>query len=198
MFWGWDKIKISEIRKDALNNLFKQHNGEKVANEKVVKFYYYILPIIVSIVVLILGVTIKESIASYLITGISIFAGLFFSLLITVSDKMNKRKELQKSLSETDVNYFKLYKKFSEQLIAYISYEIVLSVILIILILFTFIDVNDFNFLIITTFVINLFKVLNIVLNFLIFYYGIKFLYILLIILSSMYVMLLDDINRKE
>ena len=198
MFWGWDKIKISEIRKDALNNLFKQHNGEKVVNEKVVKFYYYILPIIVSIVVLLLGVTIKESIASYLITGISIFAGLFFSLLITVSDKMNKRKELQKSLSETDVNYFKLYKKFSEQLIAYISYEIVLSVILIILILFTFIDVDDFNFLIITTFVINLFKVLNIVLNFLIFYYGIKFLYILLIILSSMYVMLLDDINRKE
>ncbi|NMH23895.1 hypothetical protein [Flavobacterium solisilvae] len=198
MFWGWDKIKISEIRKDALNNLFKQHNGEKVANEKVVKFYYYILPIVVSVVLLSLGVTIKESIASYLVTGISIFAGLFFSLLITVSDKMNKRKELQKSLNEIDINYFKLYKKFSEQLIAYISYEIVLSVILIVLILFTFLSIDDFNFLIVTNFTTNLFFILNLILNFLIFYYGIKFLYILLIILSSMYVMLLDDINTKE
>lgn len=198
MLWGWDKIKISEIRKDALNNLFKQHNGEKVANVKLVKFYYYILPIVVSVILLFLGISVKENIASYLITGISIFAGLFFSLLITVSDKMNKRKDLQKSVSEADMNYFKLYKKFSEQLIAYISYEIVLSVILIILILFTLLNIDDFNFLLITKFTTNLFFVSHIILNFLIFYYGIKFLYILLIILSSMYVMLLDDINTKQ
>lgn len=194
----WNKIKIFEIRKDAINSLFKDIRGIETSRKRIVIFYYYIFPLFISLFLVFLGVKIDKEIASYLITGISIFAGLFFNLLIVVSDKMKHRKIFFNSEKEHLKNYAELYKNFSEQLTAYISYSIVLSLILIGLIFLTQIDVNNINFILLTRKSIMVFEFIKDVFSFLVFYFGNQFLLILTIILSNMYIMLIDDINLEE
>lgn len=193
----WTKIKIWEIRKDALQSLRKDYNGKVVKNNRIVIFYYYILPLFISLLFLAFGVTINSEIANYFITGISIFAGLFFNLLLVVADKLNVRKRLlETDQNEETKNYVTRYRHFSEQLIAQISYGIVISIILIILMFLTnfktwlpHTDISSIKLI---------YKALKYILNGLIFYNGMKFIIMLFIILSSMYVMLLDDLKIKK
>lgn len=194
----WNKIKINEIRKEAHKYLFKEFNGANISNPKTVYIYYYIIPIFISGLLCAFEVKINNDSSTYLITGISIFAGLFFNLLLVVADKMTKRKKLLNSRKEDISHYAKLYKNFSEQLIAYISYAIILSLSLIVLMFLTQVDFAKII-------LVSSFKhidciqiILNNLFNFLVFYFGYQFLTILLIILSNMYVMLIDDINLSE
>lgn len=193
----WTKIKIWEIRSDALESLKKDYNGRIVKNKKTVFLYYYFLPFCVSICLLLVGVTIDTDIANYFITGISIFAGLFFNLLLVVADKLNVRKRLlDTDPNEETRNYVKRYRHFSEQLISQISYGIVISIGLIVLMFLTHFK----NWLPQTEncYVIIGYKVLKYLLNGLIFYNGMQFIIMLFVILSSMYVMLLDDLKIKR
>lgn len=194
----WDKIKIFEIRRDAINALYKDIRGVEVSNKIIVKLYYYFCPAIISILLFILGVKIDKDISSYLITGISIFAGLFFNLLVVVSDKMRQRKIFFNSDKEDKQNYAELYKNFSEQLTAYISYSIILSLTLIGLMFLTQINLNNAHFLLITKNILLFFEHIKNLFNILVFFFGIQFLIILTIILSNMYIMLIDDINLEE
>lgn len=193
----WTKIKIWEIRKDAIDSLQKDYNGNIVKNKFVTAFYFYITPLIVSVILLIVGVRINNDIANYFITGISIFAGLFFNLLLVVSDKLNIRKRLlDTDPNEETRNYVIRYRHFSEQLISQISYTIVISISLIILMFMT-----HFKTLLPKTdqiSIIFLYKTLKYVLNGLIFYHGMQFIIMIFVILSSMYVMLLDDLKIKK
>jgi hypothetical protein len=193
----WTKIKIWEIRKDALESLKKDYNGRIVKNKKIVISYYYLLPFLISIVFLAIGVTIDKEIANYFITGISIFAGLFFNLLLVVADKLNIRKRLlDNDPNEETRNYVKRYRHFSEQLISQISYGIIISIGLIILMFLThfktWLPSTDIVYVKLT------YKVLKYLLNGLIFYNGMQFIIMLFVILSSMYVMLLDDLKLKK
>lgn len=193
----WTKIKIWEIRKDAINSLQKDYNGNVVKNKFVTAFYFYITPLIISVILLIIGVTITNDIANYFITGISIFAGLFFNLLLVVSDKLNIRKRLlDTDPNEETRNYVIRYRHFSEQLISQISYSIVISISLIILMFMThfktWLPKTDHCSIII------IYKSLKYILNGLIFYHGMQFIIMLFVILSSMYVMLLDDLKIKN
>jgi len=193
----WTKIKIFEIRKDALESLRKDYNGRIVKNKRIVFSYYYMFPFIISITFLSIGVSINSDIANYFITGISIFAGLFFNLLLVVADKLNVRKRLLDSDSNEETkNYVIRYRHFSEQLISQISYGIVISIGLIILMFFT-----HFKSLLPQTdmcYVKIINKILEYTLNGLIFFNGTQFIIMLFVILSSMYVMLLDDLKIKN
>lgn len=193
----WTKIKIWEIRKDALESLRKDYNGRIVKNKKIVFAYYYVFPLTISIVFLAIGVSINTDIANYFITGISIFAGLFFNLLLVVADKLNTRKRLlDTDTNEETRNYVTRYRHFSEQLISQISYGIIISIGLIILMFFThsksWLPETDIEFIKI------IYTVLKYILNGLIIYSGTQFIIMLLVILSSMYVMLLDDLKIKK
>lgn len=95
----WDKIKLNEIRKNAKDSLkYKDFNANKKNNTY--KWYLYVLPCLVSVLLLTLSIFIEKEIANYLITSISIFAGLFFGLLFIVTDKYNQKKEYLKDLIE--------------------------------------------------------------------------------------------------
>lgn len=193
----WTKIKIWEIRHDALESLKKDYNGRIVKNKKGLLGYYYLLPLFIACILLASGVTINNDIANYFITGISIFAGLFFNLLLVVADKLNVRKRLLDSdPNEETRNYVKRYQHFSEQLISQISYGIVISIGLIILMFLT----NFQTWLPPTEIccVKIIYQVLKYFLNGLILYNGMQFIIMLFVILSSMYVMLLDDLKIKK
>lgn len=193
----WSKIKIWEIRKDALLSLRKDYNGRIVKNKYIFLSYYYLIPFLISAIFLLIGVSINSEISNYFITAISIFAGLFFNLLLVVADKLNiRRKLLENDKNEETVNYVKRYTHFSEQLISQISYTIVLSLSLIVLMFLihfkSWLPQWDIEYVSI------IYKTLKYILNGTIFYVGMQFIIMLFVILSSMYVMLLDDIKLKQ
>lgn len=194
----WDKIKIFEIRKNALSYLNKDFRGIQSTSKILVFFYYYLIPLIIGLTLIAFEFKIDKDISTYLITGISIFAGLFFNLLIVVSDKMRQRKVLYNSEKDDEKDYAELYKTFSEQLIAYISYAIILSLLLIILMFITQLNLKNFNHLIFSDSIKENLKIARSIFNFFIFYFGYQLLIILSIILSNMYIMLIDDINLEE
>lgn len=194
----WDKIKIFEIRKNALSYLNKDFRGIQSTSKILVFFYYYLIPLIIGLTLIAFEFKIDKDISTYLITGLSIFAGLFFNLLIVVSDKMRQRKVLYNSEKDDEKDYAELYKTFSEQLIAYISYAIILSLLLIILMFITQLNLKNFNHLIFSDSIKENLKIARSIFNFFIFYFGYQLLIILSIILSNMYIMLIDDINLEE
>lgn len=199
----WSKIKLNQIRTDAKKSLYKDFNG-RIKDEKKAHFFLYVLPIIVSIAFLTLGIFILENIATYLITGISIFAGLFFGLLFIVNDKYNSRKEVLKdSRYEDTQKYLKRYKIFATQLISQISYAILISIALITLMsAIYFSSTIDWNNLISiipyenVKISLHYFLIaLKYIINGLIFYLCFQFILFVIVILSSTYVMLMDDLE---
>lgn len=199
----WSKIKLNQIRKDAKDTLFRDFN-DREKEKKHAFTYLYILPVVFTVIMLFFGVFIEESIATYLITGISIFAGLFFSLLFVVNDKYNSRKELlHESVYEDIQNYLKRYKKFAEQLISQISYTIIIAFgIIILMSIIYFSSTVDWDHTLSVLLpskamksamcVLIIFKYL---INGLVYYLCWQFILFIIVILSNTYIMLMDDID---
>jgi len=191
----WDKIKILEISRDAKDSLKKDDNG-RMTNGSNYRILFYYLPLFVSVVLLFARVRINTEIANYFITAISIFAGLFFNLLLVIADKVNIRRQLINAESdEAQKNYVARYKHFSEQLISQISYTIIVSVAIIILMFLThFSTWLPRN---VSQTWLEIYSILKIILNGIIFFFGTRFLILLLLVLSSLYKLLLDDLTLK-
>ena len=192
----WSKIRISEIRKDAFESLKYKDDNAREKNKTYV-FYMYVLPLLVSALLLVAGIFITNDIATYLITSISIFAGLFFGLLFIVTERYNSKKEqLQSDENEEVHNYLIRYKNFSKFLIRQISYTIVLAIVLIFLMALIYfspqvphLNLCGFGEIIRT--------ICKYIFNAVIYYWGCQFLIFIIVILGNTYVMLSDDINNK-
>jgi hypothetical protein len=195
----WNNIKLNEIRKHAKESLkFKDFNAN--SRTKIYWLYLYLLPILFSLLLLSLGLFIEKEIAGYFVTSISIFAGLFFSLLFIVTDKYNSKKdklnELIEQGDEETRNYLKRYKNFSIFLIRQISFTIILAISLILSLSviyfypqFPQIEWCSWRYV----------KLIGkCILNGVIYYWIMQFMIFLLVILSNMYIMLLDDINFEK
>lgn len=190
--------KLFEIRKEAHRSLYYDNRNRLIAKKWKLNLFYYGIPVIISTVLILLNQLLNESSITYFITGISIFAGLFFNLLIVVSDKMEKRKAQLESVYEPTSKYAEDYKLFSERLIASISYAIILSILVIGLMFFTQINYNK----LVLIFNESIISCLNIVsdylFNFLAYFVGFKFLILLIHILIDIYDMLIHDMNMEE
>lgn len=196
----WDKIKLGEIRRDAKRSLrYRDFNANK--ESKVYILYLYVLPVLISVALLSLGVFLEKEVAYYLITGISIFAGLFFGLLFVVTDKYNqKRKDLKDLLVKGDEEakgYVQRYQNFSVTLIRQIAFTIILAgtLILSILVIYMAPQLPQCN--------VEWYGCVKLAAKYLIngvIYYwgGVQFLLFLLLILSNTYIMLLEDIHSGE
>lgn len=208
----WSKLKIIQIRNDAKKSLYKDFNGRS-KNKKTVNFYLYTIPCILTTLLLLFNVFIDKDITNYLIAGISIFAGLFFGLLFTVNDKYNTRKQiLIQNNNEESINYLKRYKYFSTQLIAQISYVIVICIVLTIMSMIYFspnicnslrnILPNEIDILGYVFFISKIleysFLIIKYIINGLIFYLISQLLLFIFVILSSTYVLLMDDIDFED
>jgi len=211
----WNNIKLNEIRKQAKESLkYKDFNANSTT--KIYLLYLYGLPILFSLFLLLLGLFIEKEIASYFITSISIFAGLFFSLLFIITDKYKAKKDNLKdtvitakegnlkefAITEKDDdddevrNYLRRYKNFSIFLIRQISFTIILAVILILSLSIIYFSPQ---FPQMDCLVWKYFKLIaKYLLNGIIYYWSAQFIVFLTVILSNMYVMLLDDINFEK
>lgn len=190
--------KLFKIRKEAIHAIYYDNRNKLVAKKWKLNFFYYVLPTITSLTLVVLNHRLTENSITYFITGISIFAGLFFNLLIVVSDKMDKRKEQLNSDFEPTNKYARDYKLFSERLIASISYAIVLSLIVIGLMFFTQIDFANLTSYLPESTVKIINNISDYLFNFLSYYVGFKFLILLLHILIDIYEMLIHDMNIQH
>ena len=190
-------FKLKNIRKEANSTLLRDNRGNLVAKKSKLYFFFYGIPLIFSILLVALNQLLTTDSITYFITGISIFAGLFFNLLIVVSDKMERRKSLFLSDYEPTNKYAEEYKAFSEGLIATISYAIILSILLIGLMFFTQIDFGNLDFFLSPDHLDIVNKVSDYLFNFLSYFVGFKFLILLIHILIDIYEMLIHDMNMK-
>lgn len=184
-----DVFHIREIIRDGINT---------VIDPKKKYFILIVLPLILSTLsVFFLGVFIKDNYVGLIIGSFAIFSGFFFTLIVYVSDKAtNKRKEYAHSSEESDQRFLKKYLQFSERLIIQISYSIVVSIFAIILLFLTqfdfsltfsikdhLIEIGKFYF-----FSINVIT-LAVCFNFLLF---------LLLIISNMYALFLEETKSEH
>lgn len=192
----WDKFRLNEIRLEAKKTLtYKDFNASSKSNIYIL--YLYIIPIFIAILLLVSNVYLETEIANYFITSISIFAGLFFSLLFVVTDKYSLKREILKDAIKNEddeaIEYLKRYKNFASTLVKQISYAIILAggiIMLMSIIYFSHkLKFPEYVLCIRVKFISKLF------INGLIYYLGCQFITFLIIILSNMYVMLLDTIS---
>jgi len=197
------KIKLNLIRKDAKDSLYKDYSG-RTKNKRSVFLCLYLIPAFISIVLLVNGILVEKDFANFLVTGISIFAGLFFGLLFIVNEKYNSRKQiLSEDSNEETINYLKRYKIFASQLVSQISYTICISIALIIInsIILLFYNVKITMIMLI----LNKYDLIEIgnlslvyIINGILFYLSAQLIYFILVILSSTYVMLMDDLDFEQ
>ena len=190
----WNKIRIKEIRKKAFESLSYVDDNANDKNQKYI-WYVRVIPIIFACCLLLCKVFLTSDIISYMITSISIFAGLFFGLLFIVTERYNSKKEqLQSDMNEEVKNYLIRYQNFSRFLIRQISYSIVLSIALICLMAMVYFapQIPHWNFWgcgdiirLISKYVLNAF----------IYYWSVQFVVFIIVILGNTFVMLSDDIN---
>lgn len=191
------------IIKDANKSLFTSIDGVIEKKDKAIKLYIFdLLPTIISILIVISNGILNESLTNILITGLSIFSGLFFSLIFVVTEKAKEiRKEYTESTDDELINFKIRYLNFSKQLIAQISYSILIALMIILLAFLTKIELSsdlirlpDYfqNGLALSKLIIP--KLLYLILYILL----IRFLIVFVIILSSMYSMFLEQINNTK
>ena len=192
----WSKIRILEIRKDAFESLeYKDDNARE--KSKIYWFYMRILPFLLSVMFLVAGIFITNDIATYLITSISIFAGLFFGLLFIVTERYNaKIEQLKVDENEEVRNYLIRYKNFSKFLIRQISYTIALALLLIFLMAVIYFS-PQVPHLSLWGYGDVIRAICKYVINAVIYYGSFQFIIFILVILGNTYVMLSDDINNK-
>lgn len=191
-------FKLKNIRAEAIHSLFYDNREKLVMPKFKLLLLYYGMPIILSLILVGLKQFLTENSITFFITGISIFAGLFFNLLIVVSDKMEKRKALFLSKYEATSKYANDYKIFSERLISSISYAIILSIFLIGLMFFSQLNYRVLNKFFVKEFVTSFEILSKYSLNFISYFIGFQFIILLLHILTELYDMLIHDMNTQD
>nr|WP_321409283.1 hypothetical protein [uncultured Carboxylicivirga sp.] len=113
------------IRKDSDDNL---RGG--IWNNTLFILSFYILPIGASIVIWYKNIKLSD-LETFIGTGIAIFTGLFFSLLLSVGDKIRN----EKNNCNRDNNNFIRYKNNMRQISDIIQYVVFLGIVIFILML---------------------------------------------------------------
>ncbi len=126
---------FARIRRDALESINSDSDGEKIVSKKQ-KFICVIIcifPICCALTPWIIDVNISRF-DSFIATAISIFTGLFFSLLLNISSRIRIEKENK----NIDINNFERYKKNMKQISNITQYVVVLGILIMLLILFRY------------------------------------------------------------
>jgi len=184
-----DEFHIREILRDGINTV--TNKGKRYV-------LLILLPSLLSIVsVFFLGIYIKDNYVGLIIASFAIFSGFFFTLIVYVSDKAtNKRKEYAHSSEESDQRFLKKYLQFSERLIIQISYSIVVSISAIILLFLTQFDFSlTFS---IKNYTIEIGKIYFILINVFTLAVCFNFLLFLLLIISNMYALFLEETKSEH
>ena len=183
---------IVEIVRYAHKSLYTDINGNRSGLGWKL-FLFDILPLLLAVLLIWLGndLSVIEEISTYLFTTLSLFAGLLFSLIVVIVDKAKSKKLQITSQDEEVLNYYQRYMNFSEQLITQISFTILLSLGIILFLFGKQLEV-DVGY----SFHAEVCKWTNRGLDGLIYYFSFQFLIMLLIIISGMYSVFLDELKE--
>jgi|SRR5690554_491469 len=186
------KFHILEVIKDGHKSLYTDIDGY-IRNKASKIIIFDLAPIIISFVLFFMtdfSQHLKEF-SSDILTGISIFSGLLFSLIIVIVDKAKTRKtELINNKNDEIKNYVNKYLRFSEQLISQISLSIIYSFTIIIILILSSISIDFFEVPLILNKILFSMGIITIV------YFSIQFFILLLIIISGMYSVFISDISE--
>lgn len=176
------KLNVLEIRKDAL--VAVKDNASQFSFIAI----YYIIPILIASTLHLIKYDVDTRLFGNLISGISLFAGLLFSIIFIVSNNLNTRREKLQTKNEEDIRYVETYKKFAKNIVSLISYTVVKSIFIIIILIisdavYSYLD-NE-----VSLFLRLLWDVLIIFLYHFIFY--------IILILKEMYSMQYEDISKS-
>lgn len=168
--------QIIRILKDGIMSLFYDIDGNKRPKTKIIIFFV-IIPIIFSLISLKLDKA--NEIIDTLLACLSIFTALIFTVLFVVPDKLSSRISMLKEKDDDATHgYLIRFYNFIKNFVQQMSFVIVLSLTLIILL----VTQKLYSCSVLTFINSNLFIVL--------------ILYVLTI-LSNMYILLMDDIHRN-
>lgn len=168
--------QIYRIIKDGIKSLLYDIDGHRKSIIKIILFFV-IVPLFVSLYIV--KFIDLSTIFDALLTCLSIFTALIFSVLFTVPDKLNQRiKDLQDKKDNATRGYLIRFYNFSKSFVQQISFVVILCFVLIILLI-----IQKIHCYIIITFIG-------------IFLFSVLFMY-LLSILSNIYILLMDDIERN-
>lgn len=176
-----NKLNIFEIRKDAIRALRRDTKLYQFI------FIYYLVPISIAVLLHYFKYDIETRMFRNLIGGISLFAGLLFSIIFIVGKNYSTRKEKYNTGNEEDLQYLKTYKLFANNLVSLVSYLIIKAILIVSILIISdayknFLDeqVNFYLRLMWDFFVLLI----------------IQFVLLLFVILVEIYKMQYDEINR--
>lgn len=126
------KINVSDIVRDHLNTLIHEHNGKRSGPDLIL---FYGMPIIVATLLLWLKGVFGGAIGGVMVTAFSIFAALLFNLLLLTYDIVRKTD----GITPAD----KLKARFLRQIHSNISYAVLISLTLIVILLAYFVVISS-------------------------------------------------------
>lgn len=124
---------IKSISKDAKATIRKNSDGQPISKKQLIQNYYlfyYILPITASLLSFFVP-NLSNDFLQYITTGVAIFSGLFFTLLLNISTKIrDKSQDLN-----VDRTIKSRFKENMKQISIIAQYNILLGIFIIMLIL---------------------------------------------------------------
>lgn len=124
---------ILKIRKSAIQSMKRDSDDESITSIwKKISFIlsFYILPLIVCTIAWLRDIKLS-ALESYIGTGIAIFTGLFFSLLLSIGSKVKNEKENP----DKDQNNFQHFKTNMRQIANITLYIIIVGTVIFLLLL---------------------------------------------------------------
>lgn len=174
--------QIYRIIKDGIKSLLYDIDGNKRSKFQVYLGFIFV-PILICVLTFWQEINLGD-IIDRLLTVLSIFTALIFGVLFTVPDKLSQRIERFKDKTDNSTkNYLIRFSNFTRSFVQQITFIIIISFVLIILLVFQKISTNSTIMLLMTA------------INLALFYDLIMY---ILLALANIYTLLMDDIDMSE
>lgn len=126
----FSKFNLTELLKDG----FSEIRVSSILYYSI--FWHFVFPIVLSLVFVLFSIKLDNDIISNIISSISIFSGLLFSVIFIVTENYSKRKNLLNTNSNEEAkSYIKRYKDFTNHITTLILFSVAVAVISIVLLL---------------------------------------------------------------
>lgn len=163
----FNKINVSQICSNHFASLVND-NTKKAATDDYATFL--VVPAIVATVLIYFQITLGKEVISLIVAALSIFVGLLFNVIVLIFDIINRNPKK------------KIKNEFLRQILANISFTILLSVVTIVI---CFVALADHRYIINVS-------------NWIVYFLLVLFLTTILMILKRMYVLFANEIDEIE
>ena len=193
----FSKYNLSELIHDGYSEIkISQNNIYSI-------IFHFIVPISISLIFIFFNITIDDVFVSNVISSISIFSGLLFSVIFILLENYNKRKDkIGNNPPEELIRYVKRYKDFTSKISTIILFSIVvamISIIILLLIIFILkIKLSNINYEFIFSYknqLIQLKKILLCILQTICITFLYNYFLIVINLIKEIYAMVFDSIN---